>query len=62
MIIFLLDSVEHIVGKGDNAGCQHFLLFPQCFQKVSSSGMLKVKKKQDCVGKPHIPTFNDPER
>ena len=24
--------VENIVGKGENAGCQHFLLFPQCFQ------------------------------
>ena len=22
---------ESIVGKGDNAGNQHFLLFPQCF-------------------------------
>ena len=23
--------VENIVGKGENAGKQHFLLFPQCF-------------------------------
>ena len=23
---------EKIVGKGENAGNQHFLLFPQCFQ------------------------------
>ena len=23
---------ETIVGKGENAGNQHFLLFPQCFQ------------------------------
>ena len=22
---------ENIVGKGENAGHQHFLLFPQCF-------------------------------
>ena len=22
---------ENIVGKGENAGYQHFLLFPQCF-------------------------------
>ena len=22
---------ENIVGKGENAGNQHFLLFPQCF-------------------------------
>ena len=25
---------ENIVGKEENAGYQHFLLFPQCFQKV----------------------------
>ena len=24
-------SFENIVGKGENAGNQHFLLFPQCF-------------------------------
>ena len=24
-------SFENIVGKGENAGHQHFLLFPQCF-------------------------------
>ena len=27
---FILGSVENIVGKGENAGDQHFLLFPQC--------------------------------
>ena len=27
--------MENIVGKGENAGYQHFLLFPQCFKKVS---------------------------
>ena len=33
---FVLGRVENIVGKGDNAGYQHFLLFPQCFQvKIS---------------------------
>ena len=26
------------MGKGENAGKQHFLLFPQCFQEASSSG------------------------
>ena len=25
---------ENIVGKGENAGNQHFLLFPQCFQET----------------------------
>ena len=35
---FVLGRVENIVGKGENAGYQHFLLFPQCFQKLSFSG------------------------
>ena len=26
------DRAEKIVGKGENAGYQHFLLFPHCFQ------------------------------
>ena len=26
------DRVENTVGKGENAGYQHFLFFPQCFQ------------------------------
>ena len=30
--------VENIVGKGENVGYQHFLLFLQCFQKASFSG------------------------
>ena len=39
---FALGRVENNVGKGENAGYQHFLLFPQCFQKFSSLGSLKV--------------------
>ena len=39
---FVLRRVENIVGKGENAGYQHFLLFPQCFQKASFQGSLKV--------------------
>ena len=39
---FVLVRVENIVGKGENAGYQHFLLFPQCFQKVSYTGSLTV--------------------
>ena len=27
-------AIENIVGKGENAGNQHFLLFPQCFLPV----------------------------
>ena len=32
--------VKNIVGKGENAGYEHFLLFPQCFQRLSLSGSL----------------------
>ena len=32
---FVSGRVENIVGKGENAGYQHFLLFPECFQKAS---------------------------
>ena len=28
---YSLGQIENIVGKGENAGYQHFLLFPQCF-------------------------------
>ena len=31
MTITVFDRVENAVGKGENAGDQHFLLFPQCF-------------------------------
>ena len=36
---FVLGRVENIVGEEENAGYQHFLLFPQCFQKTSFSGL-----------------------
>ena len=39
---FILGRVENIVGKGEKAGDQHFLLFPQCFLKASFSRLLKV--------------------
>ena len=35
---FVFAQVEKIVGKGENAGYQHFLLFRQCFQKPNFSG------------------------
>ena len=38
-----LKRAENIVGKGENAGGQHFLLFLQCFQKPSLSGLLTVR-------------------
>ena len=40
---FVLGRVENIMGKGENAGYQHFLLFLQCFQKLSFSRSLKVR-------------------
>ena len=40
--------VENIVGKGENAGYKHFVLFSQCFQKFF---LLRVVKSWDCVVK-----------
>ena len=40
---FLFGMVENIVGKGENAGNRHFLLFPQGFLKPYLSGLLKVR-------------------
>ena len=34
---FVVGWVENMVGKGENAGYQHFLLFSPCFQKASFS-------------------------
>ena len=31
MIEFAFVRIENVVGKGENAGLQHFLLFPQIF-------------------------------
>ena len=42
LMISLLDRVENSVGKEENAGYQHFLLFLQCFPKPSSFGLFKV--------------------
>ena len=39
---FLFGRIENIVGKGENAGYQHFLLFPPCDQKASFLQLLKV--------------------
>ena len=50
---FVLGSVKNIMGKGENAGYQHFLLFPQCFQKLtfpemSKAGLCGKRLKQVC--------------
>ena len=31
---FVSERTENILGKGENAGYQHFLLFPKCFQSL----------------------------
>ena len=38
IVKFVFDREENIVGKGENAGSQHFLLFPKCFLKASFLG------------------------
>ena len=45
--IKVVDWVENIVGKGENAGYQYFLLFPQCFQTAFTRG----RKKSGLCGK-----------
>ena len=47
MMVSLSDKIENIVGKGESAGYQHFLLFPQCFQ----SPLFRVVKSLDYVVK-----------
>ena len=42
-MISVISQLENIVGKGENAGYQHFLLFPLCFHNDSCSGSLKVR-------------------
>ena len=39
---FAFGKVENIMGKGENAVYQYFLLFPQCFLKATFSGSLKL--------------------
>ena len=51
MKIFAFDSVENIVGQGENAGFQHFLLVPHCFQMDFSLGVIK---SWDCVVKSYM--------
>ena len=65
MIISVFDRVENIVGKGENAGYQHFLLFPQCFENVclpdTSKGVIVwewVKGVQVTSGRYSVPRNN----
>ena len=41
-IEFVFHRVENNMGKVENTSYQHFLLFPQCFQKAFSSGMSEI--------------------
>ena len=34
VMISVFHKIENTVGKGESAGYQHFLLFPQCFHKL----------------------------
>ena len=42
MTKFVIDRVEKIVKKGENAGYPPFLLFLQYFQEHSFSGLFKI--------------------
>ena len=46
MVQVFFIMLENIVGKGENAGYQHFTLFPPMFTKVFCS---RGVKSQDCV-------------
>ena len=50
-MIFVADSVKNIVGKGENAGNQHFFPFPTMFSKTLAFRVVKI---QDCLVKTHI--------
>ena len=39
---FACHRIENILGKGENPGYQHFLLFPEWSQDISPSGLLNV--------------------
>ena len=56
-LIPTFDGAENIEGKGENAGDQHFLIFPQCFLHF---------QRQIPICQPHqiyllIPTFDGAE-
>ena len=56
--IQLSDWVENIVGKGEIARYEQFLLFPQCFQKLSDVDASKgVSLEQRVKMKDHMYLF-----
>ena len=42
IVQFVFDMEGNMVGKGESAVYQHFLLYPQCFQKTSFPGSLTL--------------------
>ena len=48
-LIFVLERVENILGKGEIAGNQHFLLFPDYFRKLSSSRVFFFFFSELCI-------------
>ena len=55
MMISVYDLVENIVEKGENAGYQHFLLFPQCFQKLPAKPHCSVGGFMIVIARGFIP-------
>ena len=57
MTISLSERVENTMGKGENAGYQHFLLFP-----VFSKAFFDVIKSRDSVVDLNCSLFSPPKR
>ena len=58
MIRLVNDRIKNIVGKGENAGYQHFLLFQQCFPRPFSSGsFIVVIMQQRLKMSPELETY-----
>ena len=45
IIAFVFERTENTVRKRENAGHQHFLFSPKCFQKTSCLGFIKTAHK-----------------
>ena len=43
ILVLLLEKIITSMGEGENAGFQHFLLYLQCFPKVSLSKVIKTQ-------------------
>ena len=58
MVRFFFGRVENILGKGENAGYQHFSLFLQCFNPFPKQTLvftcLQYKSFKNTVGKGEI--------